>query len=65
MRAIPVPVFQCVGMVSGMRRKQGGEGRWTPGKVYGTVSLRKSAYGTRDRSSSICVKATVWRCISR
>lgn len=32
---------------------------------YGAVSSRNSACGTRDRSSSICVKATVWRCISR
>lgn len=65
MRAIPVPVFQCAGMVD-ERAPGAGRGREEYSRDgYGAVSLRKSAYGTRDRSSNICVKATVSRCISR
>lgn len=47
------------------RAGKGGARRAAAYGSYGAVSLRKSAWDTRDRSSSSCVKATVWRCMRR
>ena len=44
---------------AGSRAGKGGGRQARSCGGYGAVSLRKSADGTRDMSSSICVKATV------